>query len=164
MNEQTAIAPMQSKRAVEVRPERPLGWLREEIDRLFDDFAFSRAPRSIFSFPGLAAEPKPAVELIEKGDGYLMSVELPGLADKDVDIELADGILTISGEKHDERESKDSGYLISERSYGAFRREFTLPNDVDAETLKAKMNDGVLTLEMKKDKSAASRSRKIAIG
>lgn len=163
MNEQTTLPISRTKRASEVKSEGPVGWLRDEIDRLFDDFSFNLPMRSAFAFPGFSLEAKPAVELVEKGDGYQMSVELPGIDQKDINIELADGVLTISGEKREESETKEPGYLISERSYGSFRRQVTLPADVDPDSLAARMRDGVLKLEMKKDKAAASRTRKIAI-
>lgn len=164
MNEQTTIPAPRSKRAIELRTEGPLGWLRDEIDRLFDDFSVTRPTRSAFSFPNFAIESKPAIELVEKGDGYRLSMEVPGIEEKDLDIELAEGVLTISGEKHEESETKETGYLISERSYGAFRRQVTLPADVDPESLKAKVQGGVLKLDMKKDKKAEAKTRKIAIG
>lgn len=164
MNEQTTIPTTRPKRAIEVRGEGPIGWLRDEIDRLFEDFSFSRPARGVFSFPGLPVETKPAVELVEKDGGYRLTVEVPGMAEKDLDVELAEGVLTVSGEKRDESETKDSGYLISERSYGAFRRQISLPADVDPNSLEAKVRDGVLSLDMKKDENAAKRSRKIAIG
>ena len=72
--------------------------LRDEIDRLFDDFSFARPSRGIFAFPAIA-ELTPAMELTEKKDHYSLSVELPGMEEKDIDIECADGVLTISGEK-----------------------------------------------------------------
>lgn len=164
MNEQTTIPVARPKRAIEVRTEGPIGWLRDEIDRLFDDFSFTRPGRSLFSFPSLPGETKPAVELVEKDGGYRLTVEVPGIAEKDLDVELAEGVLTVSGEKREESETKESGYLISERNYGAFRRQLTLPADVDPDSLEAKVRDGVLRLDMKKDKNAASRTRKIAIG
>lgn len=164
MNEQTTIPATRAKRAIEVRSEGPIGWLRDEIDRLFDDFSFTRPGRSLFPFPGLPVETKPAVELVEKDGGYRLTVEVPGMAEKDLDVELAEGVLTVSGEKREESETKDSGYLISERSYGAFRRQISLPADVDPDSLDAKVRDGVLALDMKKDENAAKKTRKIAIG
>lgn len=164
MNELTTISPSRPKRAIEVRSEGPLGWLRDEIDRLFEDFPIARTGRSLFTFPGIAGGTSPAVELVEKGNGYQMTVEVPGIDEKDIDIELADGVLTISGEKHQESETKESGYLIQERSYGSFRRQITLPSDVDSNSLEAKVRDGVLKLDMKKDEAAVSKTRKIAIG
>ncbi|MDE8653674.1 Hsp20/alpha crystallin family protein [Novosphingobium album (ex Liu et al. 2023)] len=163
MNEQTTISAPHARRAIEVKPEGPIGWLRDEIDRLFDDFSVNRPARGIFAFPGLPRDASPAVELVEKDGGYRLTVEVPGINEKDIDIELAEGVLTISGEKREESETKESGYLISERSYGAFRRQVTLPADIDPDSLEAKVCDGVLRLDMKKDKTAASKTRKIAI-
>lgn len=164
MNEQTALPVKRPKHAIEVRSAGPLGWLRDEIDRVFDEFSFNRPMRSIFAFPAYTDAATLATELVEKDNGYLMTVELPGIDEKDIDVELADGVLTISGEKHEESERKESDYLINERSYGAFRRQMTLPADIDPDTLEAKMRNGVLKLEMKKDRKAESRTRKIAIG
>lgn len=162
MNETTPV-PTKSNRPVAVRSEGPLGWLRDEIDRLFDDFPLGRPARSLFNFPVQAGDARPALELVESERGYRLTMELPGIEEKDIDIELAEGVLTISGEKREERETKEAGCLISERSYGAFRRQIALPADVDADTLEAKVKNGVLSIEMKKDESATQRTRKIAI-
>jgi HSP20 family protein len=104
------------------------------------------------------------MELAETEGGYELSVELPGIEEKDIDIEFADGILTISGEKREESEKKQNGYLMGERRYGSFRRQLTLPVDADPDTIEAKFKHGVLKLAMKKDQAAASRTRKIKIG
>jgi HSP20 family protein len=160
MNKQSQMPVPASRQAVEAKPFGPIGRLRDEIDQMFTDFSFGRPLRSIFAF----TEASPAVELIEKQGGYELSVEIPGMAEKDIDIELAEGVLTVSGEKREESETKDSGYLISERRYGTFSRQVALPVDVDPGSIKAKVSDGVLKLDMKKDEAAASRSRKIPIG
>lgn len=161
MNEQTAL-PAKGNRTP-APAVAPLHYLRDEIDRLFDSFSLSRPSKSIFAFPG-RAELSPAVELAEKEGGYELSVELPGLEEKDIDVEFADGILTISGEKREESEKKENGYMMSERHYGSFRRQLALPADVDPDAIDAKFHNGVLTLEMKKDREAAQRTRKIKIG
>jgi HSP20 family protein len=137
--------------------------LRNEIDRLFDDFSFPRPSRSIFSFSTLP-EVVPAMQLTENKDHYRLSLELPGMEEKDIDVECADGVLTVSGEKRQESEEKNDGYLVSERSYGSFKRQLTLPADVDPDAIEAKYDKGVLKLTLKKDKKAASRVKKIAIG
>ena len=163
MNEQSTMPATRSKRAIDVRPVGPLGWLREEIDRVFDDFPLARSTRSAFNFPGVLAATAPALELVEKGDGYLMTIEVPGIDAKDVAVELAESVLTVSGEKREESETSDKDCLIQERRYGAFRRQLSLPADVDPESLKATMHNGVLKLEMKKDKKAERQSRKIPV-
>jgi HSP20 family protein len=161
MNDQTALPAEQ--RRTEGTPLAPLFRLRDEIDRLFDDFPFSLSSRSIFAFPSRAAV-IPAMELAETDGGYALSVELPGLEEKDIDVEFADGVLTVSGEKREESEKTESGYLMSERRYGSFRRQLTLPADADPDTIDAQFKRGVLKLAMKKDAKAAGRAKKIKIG
>ncbi len=149
---------------VKTRPgpaEAPLGWLRTEIDRLFDDFG--RPARNLFNFGASALAPIPALDLHENDKEYRLTLELPGIKEDEVEIGVADGVLTISGEKRAEEERKDEGYLISERRYGAFRRQVALPADVDSAAIKADFQKGVLTVALPKDASAASRTRKIPI-
>jgi HSP20 family protein len=157
MAEQTSLS-------TKVRPE-PVVFtrLRNEIDRLFDDFGFARPARGIFAFPA-SAELSPAMEMTENKDHYSLSVELPGMNEKDIDIECADGVLTISGEKRQESEEQSDGSLLTERSYGSFRRQQALPADVDPDGIEAKYAKGVLKLKLKKDKQAQTRVKKIAIG
>lgn len=160
MDEQTILPTAQRRTESALAP---FGRLRDEIDRLFDDFSFARPPRSIFAFPG-RAELTPAMELAPTDDGYELSVELPGIEEKDIDVEFADGVLTVSGEKREESEKKQNGYLMSERRYGSFHRQLTLPADADPETIAAKFKQGVLKISMKKDQQAANRTKKIKIG
>ncbi|QZH75413.1 MAG: Hsp20/alpha crystallin family protein [Erythrobacter sp.] len=139
------------------------GRLREEIDQLFDAFSRSRPIRDILQMP-MMSEFNPAVEFQDCKDHYELVVELPGLDEKDIDIELTDGTLSISGEKRSEDEKREGNYLVSERSYGAFRRQLTLPADVDPENIQAKYRQGILQLDIKKDQDAVNRVRKIAVG
>lgn len=159
MNEQATLpATRQQSPAV-----TPFARLRDEIDRLFDDFTFPRPARSIFAFPA-QAELAPVMDLTATEDGYRITAELPGVDTKDVDVEFADGVLTLSGEKREDSERKEDGYLVSERRYGSFRRQQTLPSDIDPDSISAKARDGVLTIEMKKDKAAKNRAKKIKVG
>lgn len=139
----------------------PFAWLRGEIDRLFDDFP--RPSRGVFNFAPRASAPVPALEMVEDDKAYHLTVELPGLTEQDVEINVADGTLSISGEKKEEQERKEKGVLVSERSYGSFRRQIALPGDVDSDGIKAAFKDGVLTVTLAKDEKAATRTRKIAI-
>lgn len=164
MNEQTSLLPLTIRRNIAAKPDGPIGWLRDEIDRLFEDFSFTRPSRSVFQWPSPGRSTAPALELVEKDRGYCLTIELPGIEQKDVSIELVDGIISVSGEKHSESEQNDNGFLISERDYGAFCRQVSLPSDVDPDTIKANMKDGILKIEMKQSKDAADRTRKIAIG
>lgn len=160
MTEQTALpAKTRSEPAVPAVFTR----LRDEIDRLFEDFSFTRSSRGIFAFPAIA-ELSPAMELVENKDHYSLSVELPGMEEKDIDIKCADGVLTISGEKRQESEEKTDDFLVTERSYGSFKRQLTLPADVNPDKINAKYAKGVLKLTLKKDEKAQSRVKRIAIG
>lgn len=144
-------------------PANPIGWLRGEIDRLFDDFSFLRPTRSAFNFPMELDALRPVTDLVDEGTAYRLSVELPGLKQEDIDVEFRDGTLSISGEKKEETESKEGGCLISERRYGSVRRQLALPADVDPNGISAELKDGVLKLSLKKDQAAAAKSRRIEI-
>jgi len=140
----------------------PFNRLRTEIDRLFDDLHFPAAPRSLLALIG-EQRLIPAMELSAVEGGYQLSVELPGMEQDDIDVEFADGALTVSGEKRQESEKKDAGYLMSERRYGAFHRQLTLPVDVDPNSIKADFAKGVLKVTMKQDQKAVGRARKIRV-
>jgi HSP20 family protein len=119
--------------------------LRSEVNRLFDDFFVGRwmQPFSRDSWPRLERAlgmTFPVVDAAESEKEYRITAELPGMTDKDVEVTLANGVLTLEGEKKEERE-KD--YHVSERRYGSFQRSFPLPEDVDAEGVEAKLKDGV---------------------
>lgn len=141
---------------------RIFGRLRHEIDQLFDDFAMPEHMRQMLPL-GAGIEFSPLAELKDKTDHYELTLELPGLEDKDIDIELADGVLKIAGEKRQEAEEKSADCLIAERSYGRFLRRLTLPADADADGIKAKFHRGVLTVTIGKDKDSAHHARKIAV-
>lgn len=142
----------------------PMGWLRNEIDRLFDDFNLGRSTRSIFNLPIPLETLRPAADLVDDGKAYRLSMELPGLKQDDIDIEYREGTLTISGEKKEESERKENGCMLNERRFGSFRRQLSLPGDVDPNGIKADYTNGVLTLDMTKDENAAVKPRKIPIG
>ena len=104
----------------------------------------------------------PPVDIQETDDAFVVSADLPGLSKDDIDISLEDGVLTLAGERkfsNDETEGKT--FRRIERSYGAFRRSFTLPQGVDAEKVNATFGDGVLHLTL--PKSATAKPRKISI-
>jgi HSP20 family protein len=160
MNDPTKV-PVSTLRDLATQISEPVSWLRTEIDRVFEDFG--RPTRSVFNFGARSLAPVPALDLVDDGKSYRLSAELPGLADKDIEISVADGVLSISGEKKEQEERKEKGFLLSERRYGVFERQIALPSDVDPEGIKAQFKDGVLTVTLAKDKKAASRTRKIAV-
>ncbi|TIO11085.1 MAG: Hsp20/alpha crystallin family protein [Mesorhizobium sp.] len=150
----------------------PFESLRREIDRLFDDFhPFDfRLPsaRSLFGreLPTLRYadwQIAPAMDLVEKGEEYEITAELPGIDEKNVEIKLANRTLTIKGEKTEEKEEKDKDYYLSERRYGSFQRSFQLPEGVDADKIDASFAKGVLTVKLPKTAEAQKAEKKITV-
>ncbi|RUW27761.1 MULTISPECIES: Hsp20/alpha crystallin family protein [unclassified Mesorhizobium] len=150
----------------------PFESLRREIDRLFDDFhPFDfRLPstRSLFGreLPALRNADwlvAPAMDLVEKDKEYEITVELPGIDEKNVEIKLANRILTLKGEKKEEKEEKDNDYYLSERRYGSFQRSFQLPEGVDADKIDATFAKGVLTVKLPKTAEAQKAEKKITV-
>lgn len=164
MNDVTNVPVTKSRSALSLldRPiGEPLSWLRTEIDRLFDDFG--RPARSVFNFGLNPLAPVPALDLVDDEKSYRLTAELPGLTEKDITVSVSDGALRISGEKKEEHERKEEGYLLNERRYGAFERQIALPADVKPDAIKAQFKNGVLTVTLAKDEKSPARARKIAI-
>lgn len=112
----------------------------------------------------------PKVEIIENELDLVLTAELPGMLQENVDITFENGLLTIAGEKKEEREEKQEKekngsprFHLWERAYGEFRRTFTLPQDIDPEKIVAQMKDGVLTITMPKTVLPKEKGRKIQI-
>jgi len=124
----------------------PLMSLQHEIDRLFEDF--SRG------FPTIAGNGAtalmPSMDVTETDKEIEITAELPGLEEKDVQINIADNILTIRGEKKAEKEQKDKNYRLVERSYGSFERTLELPDGVNADAIKANISKGLLRVTVPK--------------
>jgi HSP20 family protein len=149
----------------------PFGEFRKEMDQLVEDFfgKGSMLSRSGLSMPSLAADKElsfvnPAIDIKENGKAIVLTAELPGLADEDVDISVHDGVLTLKGEKKFEKEEKDEKGHVQERRYGSFQRSMSLPDRVDEAKISAKFEKGVLTVTMPKRPDAKPSGRKIAIG
>ena len=132
----------------------PFMSLRREMDRLFDDFFHSPA------LGGGAAMAWPSLEVSETDDEVRITAELPGMSEKDVDLTVQDGILTLRGERKGEQEDRDRGW--SERYYGRFERRIALPDGADEDSCEASFRDGVLSVRMRRSPQAA-RGRKIPI-
>ena len=105
----------------------------------------------------------PVVDVVEKEREYQVSAELPGLEEKDVEVSVADDMLTIKGEKKEEKEEKAKNYYLSERRYGAFQRSFRLPPGVDSAKIEANFQKGVLTVTLPKTPEAQKKEKKIEI-
>ncbi len=104
----------------------------------------------------------PAMDLVEAEDHFLLKADLPGLTESDVNIEVRDGALTISGERKAEHEQRERGWYRVERSFGRFSRSLTLPEGVDAEAVTADFDRGVLAVRI--PKPAERKPRRVAIG
>ena len=100
----------------------------------------------------------PAVDIRETEDALQMQVELPGIAKEDVKLEVKDGVLTVSGERRYEKDVKEENVHRIERAYGHFTRSFSLPRNVNAETVEATMKDGVLHVKLPKLDSAKPKA------
>jgi len=123
--------------------------LHREIDRLFDDF--TRGFGSFGNWPELSSTTlTPMMDVTETEKEYEVTAELPGMEEKDVDITLTDGVLTIRGEKNAGHEEKGKDYRMVERSYGAFARSLQLPAGVDPNAVKATLEKGVLRVSIPK--------------
>ena len=104
----------------------------------------------------------PSVDVEEAGDHYMLSFDLPGMKKENVKINVQDNVLTVSGERKDEREEKTKTKYLSERYYGTFTRSFSLPAGIRTENIEADYRDGVLKISI--PKAAASKGRDIRIG
>ncbi len=151
----------------------PLLSLRDQMDRLFDDFASDwRLPslgRELFEWEPfrMPSWTRGVVDvrfdLSETDDALEITAELPGIDEKDVELVLADGMLTLKGEKRAEKETKEKEYHLSERRFGAFTRSMRLPESVDPDKIKASFDKGVLKVIVPKRAEAKAKKRKIAI-
>jgi HSP20 family protein len=150
----TSMIPVSRKRHLAKRDESAFGTLQREIDRLFDDFA--NGFRSIDTHSLV-----PSMDVVETAKEIEITAELPGLEDSDVQVNIADNVLTIRGEKKAEKEEKDKDYRIVERSYGSFVRALELPSGVDPDSIKANLSKGVLKVTVLKP--APAQVKKIDI-
>lgn len=144
-----------------------------DIDRLFDEFTrgmtvspfYRRALdwdpfRRIEKATGVIT---PDVDVTESDTEIRVTAELPGMEEKDIEVEMSGNRLTIRGEKHEEREEKEKDYHLSERRYGSFRRSMTVPDTVNAAKVAAEMKNGVLTVTLPKTAEAKAKTRKVTI-
>ena len=105
----------------------------------------------------------PAITMIEKENAYELTAELPGMDESNIELKVAGGVLTIKGEKKEEKEEKGADYVLSERRFGSIQRSIPLPEGIDLERIEASFKKGVLTVTMPKTPEAQKSERKIAI-
>lgn len=142
------------------RNRHPLLQLRDEFDRLFDEasamFRFPWSRRPMFDVEPLlrtkteAEAIIPPAEVDEREGEYRVTLEVPGMEEKDIEVEIQDDVLTIKAEKKEEREEKEKNRYFSERRYGMCARSFRLPANVDRDAISAGMKNGLLTITLPK--------------
>lgn len=153
--------------------EHPMMEFRRQMDRLFDDFSnYFRMPafggiggvtREPDIFGGVAGAVDVKFDVAETDKEIEVTAEVPGMEEKDLDVEVSAGVLTIKGEKKYEEEKKEKNYYLSERRYGSFRRSFRLPDTVDEDKISATFDKGVLKVTIPKKPEAQSKAKKISV-
>ncbi len=173
----------QKKTNIEVKREKPaatpaagmrsnpVAALRNEIDRLFEDFAGPDLWRPLQRQMGWvdplrtwsALAVSPSMDLVERDGEYEVQAELPGLSNEDIEVKLSDDVLTIRGEKSAEHKEDNENFHLQERSYGSFQRSIGLPKGIDANKIEAKFEKGVLTVRLPKSAEAKAKERTITV-
>ena len=138
------------------------------MDRLFDDFSSGFWRGSLFDMaPPRGAEATfrtmPAVDVAEADKAYEITAELPGLDEKNIEVKLANGVLSIKGEKQEEKEEKQKDYYRRERSFGSFERSFQVPDHVDEDKIEASFKNGILSVTLPKSAEAQKQAKKIEV-
>jgi HSP20 family protein len=139
-------------------PLRELGSLQNEMNRLFNTVFDAPAPGNGSTMRRWV----PAMDLVETDEHFVLRADLPGLGEDDINIELEDGTLTVSGERKAEHESKNEGYYRVERAFGGFSRSLTLPKGVDPEAVSANFDRGVLEVRIPKPEERKPRRIEIS--
>ena len=142
------------------RPTRDIASIREEMNRLFDNF-FSSVPERGRSL--LEGEWAPSLDVAETDEEVIVTAELPGIKQEEVDITIADNVLTLKGEKKEEKEEKKKNYHRIERTYGSFQRSVSLPTGVQADKAKATYKDGILNITVPKVEESKPKQIKIDV-
>jgi len=142
-----------------MRITRPETAMADLFDNLASDGIFSWMDRDIATTGRW-----PRVDIIEHDDAYRLHADLPGLNKDDIKVTVENGVLTISGEKKEEKhEGKESNYRYYERSYGSFSRSFNLPDNIDAANVGASYKDGVLELTLRKTEAAKPKAIEVKV-
>jgi HSP20 family protein len=138
-------------------PFRDLITLREKMNRLFEEAASSRGEEKDL----ISSSWTPSVDIYETEHEVVLTAEVPGIDDKDIEIKIEDNTLTLKGERSLEKETKEENYHRIERAYGSFYRSFSIPNYIDAEKIKAEHEHGVLKVVMPKKQELKPRKIKV---
>jgi HSP20 family protein len=137
-------------------PWKEFEQMRRDMDKVFNSYAVSNPERSNSLW-------KPLADIKETDKDIIMHLELPGIKKEDINIELKDGVLNVSGERRHERKEENERWHRKERSYGSFRRSVVLPEGVTENDIKASYNDGVLEVSFPKPQEKKPETKKITI-
>jgi HSP20 family protein len=142
----------------ELAPFREFERVRRQMDRLWDSFLEGGLIRR-----GEETEWLPSLDVAETKNELVVKAEVPGMDPKDIDISLSDGMLTIRGEKRQEKEEKEADYHLVERSYGSFTRSVQLPKEVQSDKIGASYKNGILKISLPKSEEAKKKEIKIKV-
>ena len=132
---------------------RDLMTLREKMNRLFEEAFITRGEeKELFSGTWT-----PSIDIYETEHALILSAEVPGIEENDIEIKIEDNTLTLHGERKFNKETKEENYHRIERAYGSFHRSFTLPNYIDQDKIKAEHENGILKITMPKKKELKPR-------
>ncbi|MDF1525345.1 MAG: Hsp20/alpha crystallin family protein [bacterium] len=143
-------------RPVYYRPFFGLRGLQDEMNRVFSDFYDDTGEKTVAAF-------NPAVDIVDTVEDLQVKVELPGVKKEDVEVTLKDDVLSIKGEKNEEREEKGENRYYVERSFGSFSRSVTLPSNVKTDKVKATFVDGVLRIILPKAEEEKEKLVQISV-
>ena len=148
----------------------PLASLRDDVDRLFDDFMtswpFGRRRMRFRNWPQLSwatTVTAPSTDMVERNGEFVVSIDMPGVDAKDIDIDLSGDMLMVHGEMTEERKEEKENYYLSERRHGTVQRSFRIPPTVDTAKIEAHLDKGVLKLTLPKSPEAKKQQRKIKV-
>jgi len=138
-------------------PFRGLSTLQDQVNRLFEDsFRVTGKDSSLATWA-------PAVDIYETENELVVTADLPGMSEKDLDVRVENNMLTIRGERKFEKSVKEDNFLRIERAYGSFMRSFSLPTTVNSDAIKADYHDGVLTVKMAKREESKPKQVKVSV-
>jgi HSP20 family protein len=163
--EKKELAKVESKKALS--PFQEMERRFQEMERRFEDLF--RRPFSLLPswMPRLRMpeieEVSPSIDIFTEGDNVVVKAELPGMKKEDIDVSLTEDTITISGEKKKEEKIEKKDYYSCERSYGSFKRSFSLPSEVQTEKASAKFKNGVLEIRIPKTEEAKKKEKKVTV-
>jgi HSP20 family protein len=143
----------------ELTPFRDFERMTKEMDRFWDSFLGGTLRKRGDD----GTEWFPSLDVSETKNELVVKAEVPGMDPKDIDISLSDGMLTIKGEKRQEKEEKEADYHLVERSHGSFTRSILLPADIQSEKIRASYKDGILKITLPKSEGAKKKEIKIKV-